>query len=152
VTDNSSPQHLNEERRLLESAAGRNRILVRNKSDLGIPEVQLSTNGDRVSEIRTSAISGEGIGELRAAIIGEIGGPAAVQQESGFVTNLRQRSLLDESLSALSNAEDAVHNRTPHEMLMMDLHSALQPLDAITGQTTNDDILNLIFSTFCIGK
>jgi tRNA modification GTPase len=152
VTDNSSPQHLNEERRLLESAAGRNRILVRNKSDLGIPEVQFSTNGDRVPEIRTSAISGEGIGELRAAILGEIGGPAAVQQESGFVTNLRQRSLIDESLSALSNAEKAVHNRIPHEMLMMDLHSALQPLDAITGQTTTDDILNLIFSTFCIGK
>ena len=152
VTDNSAPQYVDEERRLLEAAEGRKRILVRNKADLGIPETQLSVNGYGLSEVHTSAVSGQGIGELRAAIIGEIGGPAAVQQESGFVTNLRQRKLIDESLSALSKAEHAVHNRIPHEMLMMDLHSALQPLDGITGQTTSDDILNLIFSTFCIGK
>ncbi len=40
----------------------------------------------------------------------------------------------------------------PHEMLLLDLYAALQPLDAITGATTADDILNRIFSTFCIGK
>jgi tRNA modification GTPase len=152
VTDNNSPQHLKEDLRLVEASNNRKRILVLNKSDLGIPEVQLSRNGDRLTEIATSAISGEGIDELRTAIVAEMGGPGAAQQESGFVTNLRQRRLIDESLSALSNAENAVHNRIPHEMLMMDLHSALQPLDAITGQTTTDDILNLIFSTFCIGK
>jgi tRNA modification GTPase len=45
-----------------------------------------------------------------------------------------------------------VRNKTPHEMLLLDLYSALRPLDAITGQTTPDDVLNLIFSTFCIGK
>jgi tRNA modification GTPase len=40
----------------------------------------------------------------------------------------------------------------PHEMLLLDLYNALRPLDAVTGATTTDDILNLIFSTFCIGK
>ena len=40
----------------------------------------------------------------------------------------------------------------PHEMIMLDLYGALRPLDAITGETTTDDILNLIFSSFCIGK
>jgi tRNA U34 5-carboxymethylaminomethyl modifying GTPase MnmE/TrmE len=40
----------------------------------------------------------------------------------------------------------------PHEMLLLDLYSALRPLDEITGATTNDDVLNLIFSRFCIGK
>ena len=49
-------------------------------------------------------------------------------------------------------AVKAVHNRVPHEMLLLDLYSALRPLDEITGATTTDDILNLIFSTFCIGK
>jgi tRNA modification GTPase len=52
----------------------------------------------------------------------------------------------------LSAAETAVANRVPHEMLLLDLYNALRPLDAITGATTTDDILNLIFSTFCIGK
>ena len=40
----------------------------------------------------------------------------------------------------------------PHEMVLLDLYSALRPLDEITGATSNDDILNLIFSRFCIGK
>ena len=40
----------------------------------------------------------------------------------------------------------------PHEMLLLDLYAALRPIDAITGATTADDILNRIFSTFCIGK
>ena len=49
-------------------------------------------------------------------------------------------------------ATAAVANKIPHEMLLLDLYSALRPLDAITGATTTDDILNLIFRTFCIGK
>jgi len=46
----------------------------------------------------------------------------------------------------------AVGNRVPHEMVLLDLYSALRPLDEITGATSSDDILNLIFSRFCIGK
>jgi tRNA modification GTPase len=52
----------------------------------------------------------------------------------------------------LAAAESAVQNQIPHEMLLLDLYGALRPLDEITGATTTDDILNLIFSTFCIGK
>ena len=46
----------------------------------------------------------------------------------------------------------AVPQKIPHEMILLDLYSALRPLDDITGATTADDILNLIFSSFCIGK
>ncbi|HLZ00320.1 MAG TPA: tRNA uridine-5-carboxymethylaminomethyl(34) synthesis GTPase MnmE, partial [Candidatus Angelobacter sp.] len=49
-------------------------------------------------------------------------------------------------------AVKAVQGHIPHEMIMLDLYAALRPLDAITGETTTDDILNLIFSSFCIGK
>jgi tRNA modification GTPase len=52
----------------------------------------------------------------------------------------------------LDAAQDAVTGKVPHEMLLLDLYNALRPLDAITGVTTTDDILNLIFSSFCIGK
>ena len=54
--------------------------------------------------------------------------------------------------AALDAAKRALEEKIPHEMLLLDLYNALRPLDAITGATTNDDILNLIFSTFCIGK
>ena len=53
---------------------------------------------------------------------------------------------------ALDAASSALTAKVPHEMLLLDLYNALRPLDAITGATTTDDILNLIFSTFCIGK
>ncbi len=57
-----------------------------------------------------------------------------------------------DSLTALESAATAVRNRVPHEMILLDLYAALRPLDEITGATSNDDILNLIFSRFCIGK
>jgi tRNA modification GTPase len=57
-----------------------------------------------------------------------------------------------DSITALSDAQSAVETKVPHEMLLMDLYNALRPLDEITGATTTDDILNLIFSRFCIGK
>jgi tRNA modification GTPase len=72
--------------------------------------------------------------------------------ESGFLTNVRHQGLVRDSLAALAAAATAVGNRIPHEMLLLDLYHALRPLDEMTGATTNDDILNLIFSTFCIGK
>ena len=60
--------------------------------------------------------------------------------------------LLDAWRGALDEAAAAVPRKTPHEMVLLDLYSALHPLDDITGATTADDILNLIFSSFCIGK
>jgi tRNA modification GTPase len=60
--------------------------------------------------------------------------------------------LVNDALTALEAAITAVAGRVPHEMLLLDLYGALRPLDEITGVTTTDDILNLIFGTFCIGK
>ena len=81
-----------------------------------------------------------------------MGGETGAQMESGFLTSVRHRGLVRDSLAALDAARFAVENRVPHEMLLLDLYNALRPLDEITGATTTDDILNLIFSTFCIGK
>jgi tRNA modification GTPase len=128
---------------LLESTEGRKRLLVRNKADLG--------GGVAAGFLATSATTGLGIDDLRAGILHQIGDGAGVQ-ESGFLTNARHKGLVEESLRALNAADQAVQNRIPHEMLLLDLYSSLRPLDAITGATTTDDILNRIFSSFCIGK
>ena len=102
---------------------------------------------------RTSAITGAGIDELRAAILEEVAGHSVRgEQETGFLTNIRHQRLVEESLGCLDAACQAVKRSIPHEMIMLDLYGALRPLDAITGETTTDDILNLIFSSFCIGK
>jgi tRNA modification GTPase len=104
-----------------------------------------------LKQVRTSALTGEGISELRATILREVTGEAP-GAESGFLTNARHEGLVRDSLSGLTAGETAVRNQVPHEMLLLDLYSALRPLDEITGATTTDDILNLIFSRFCIGK
>ena len=117
-------------------------ILVGNKSDL--------PRAAELSEelIPVSAITGQGIDDLRRKIV-----PAAArEQESGFITSLRHEQLLRESIEALQQAGKAAELGIPHEMLLLDLYAALRPIDAITGATTADDILNRIFSTFCIGK
>ena len=99
-----------------------------------------------------SALTGQGIAELRRAILDTIAPRGRIEQEGGFITSLRHEQLLRESQEALDQARNATTLGIPHEMLLLDLYAALRPLDAITGATTADDILNRIFSTFCIGK
>ena len=138
-----------EDAELLRQAKNGPIIVVGNKCDLGTSG-QWSVAGGQGT--LTSAITGQGIGELRVEILRHIGGDAGTQAESGFLTNIRHQGLIKDSLVALEAAKIAVAGKIPHEMLLLDLYNALRPLDAITGATTTDDILNLIFSTFCIGK
>jgi tRNA modification GTPase len=140
-------QTLDEQDRALVAKAesqGRH-LLVGNKRDL-VPGQAASI------AIPVSALTGEGIPRLRELILESIAPAGAFEQESGFITSLRHEQLLRESLGYLEKAEGAVEAAIPHEMLLLDLYAALRPIDAITGATTADDILNRIFSTFCIGK
>jgi tRNA modification GTPase len=142
-----------EDVKLLERVRGRSSIVVENKSDLkGLSNAEASPSARVPNRVRTSALTGDGIGELRAAILRQISGEHGAQSEMALLTNARHQNLVSQSLLGLAAASDAVANRIPHEMLLLDLYNALRPLDEITGATTNDDILNLIFSTFCIGK
>ncbi len=136
-----------EDEELLRQVEGRPSMILDNKSDLG--NARSPDPGSRF--VRTSAVTGEGIAELRAELLRHIGGNG-LHAETALLTNLRQAGLVQDSLRALEAAKTAVANKIPHEMLLLDLYNALRPLDAITGATTTDDILNLIFSTFCIGK
>jgi tRNA modification GTPase len=139
-----------EDEELLNQVKERTAIVIENKSDVLSPE--FSPIPVQMARIKTSAVTGEGLNELRGAILREVGGDSARQLESGFLTSLRHQGLVRDSLRGLLAASEAVKNRVPHEMLLLDLYSALRPLDEITGATTTDDILDLIFSTFCIGK
>lgn len=149
VVFDASQAETSEDAELLRQAAARPLIVVRNKIDLGITGQWSVASGQNVC---TSAATGEGIAELRSEILHHIAGASGAQAEPGFVTNIRHQGLIKDSLAALDAAKTAVAGKIPHEMLLLDLYAALRPLDAITGATTTDDILNLIFSTFCIGK
>jgi len=154
VLDASEPR-TKEDDELLAQAEHRPMIVVENKNDSRTEQQKPPTSGKTDQKwsppVFTSALTGEGIAELRMEILKHIGGDGG-NQEAGFLTNVRHAGLIKDSLIALRAARIAVTGKVPHEMLLMDLYNALRPLDAITGATTTDDILNLIFSTFCIGK
>lgn len=130
------------------SIADRPMLVVANKCDLGLITVPLPTPAHLV---RTSAVTGKGIVELRQTIL-EITTKGAPVGETALVTNLRQRQAILDTLAALERADSAVRASIPHEMILVDLYEALSALDRMTGATAADDILRLIFSSFCIGK
>lgn len=156
VVLDASQRPTGEDAELLRQAETRPLILIGNKSDLGIRDQETGLGHLQPAEkwklIPTSAVTGMGIAELRTEILLHIGGEEASHAEAGFLTNIRHQRLIQDSIAALQSANTAVAEKIPHEMLLLDLYNALRPLDAITGATTTDDILNLIFSTFCIGK
>ena len=110
------------------------------------------TSVPQIPFLPVSALTVEGLPALREAIIETLAPRGRLEQEGGFITSLRHAQLLQESCEALAQAQTAASRGIPHEMLLLDLYAALRPIDAITGATTADDILNRIFSTFCIGK
>jgi tRNA modification GTPase len=162
-----------EERRLFAAVEGRAALIAINKCDLmnpGDAEEDAGFNANinpgniegalapeenlrqltAIPSLQTSALTGQGIAELRERILSLATGGAA--PETGMLTNLRQHQAVSTAISALADGARANATSIPHEMLLLDLYRALWALDSLTGQTTPDDILNLIFSTFCIGK
>ena len=142
-------------------------VIASNKSDLpshiSAAEVERQL-GDHAAEnpaaqmtagatvVATSALTGEGLAELSQAIL-NIAAPARVRDAGGeLITNLRHHKLLKTTVHSLDRAQHAAGQRVHHEMLLLDLYDALHSLDAITGATSVDDVLGVIFSTFCVGK
>ena len=137
-------------------------VLALNKSDLPrrmgeaelarLQEEETARGNARFAAVWTSALTGEGVAELKKKILSVAAPARDLDPEGGIITNLRHQQLIQESLVALGRARHAAQERTPHEMLLLDLYDALRPLDTLTGTTYVDDLLGIIFSTFCVGK
>lgn len=134
------------DRALMERAARQGRCVVAgNKCDLP-PAAEPPRDC-----IPVSALTGEGLDELRGRLFDAVA-PGGPEREMGFITSIRHEQHLREALEGAKRARAAAMDHIPHEMLLVELYGALHALDAITGPTTADDILNRIFATFCIGK
>lgn len=143
-----------EERELVEELRGRRLVLVRNKCDLELEGESGEYVTDAVTDVRTvrtSAVTGQGMDALRSALLEMVRG-AGDGSETGMLTTLRHHEAVQGALAGLGKARAAAASGIPHEMVLLDLYESLRALDSLTGETTADDILNRIFSSFCIGK
>lgn len=156
VLDASVPLR-EDERKLIATLEGRRALVVRNKCDLpdwnatDVSRLDAAEEVPAVRGLRASALTGTGIAELREALAETVRNPAG-ESEAGMLTSLRQFEAVEGAREVLGAARRAAAEGIPHEMLLLDLYGALRHLDGLTGQTTAEDILNRIFSTFCIGK
>ncbi len=151
VLDGSSPL-TQEDRAIMAQVHGKKGIMVVNKSDLPnkLPIKELKCLAPSHKVISISAKNCEGINELkktlRSCFLGEHPEPEIV------VTNLRHKTALDKSATSLLEASKSLRREMPPEMVAVDLQDANQYLGEVTGIITNNDILERVFSQFCIGK
>lgn len=151
VVDGSRPFD-NEDILIMRAVMGRTFILVRNKSDLP-PVAQIPGELGAANTVTISAGSGEGIEQLREAIFSLfIRGAALDGREFTALSQVRHRDALERAKRHLQSFLQAFPAETALEFVALDLRDALTALGEVTGETTPDDILDQIFSRFCIGK
>jgi tRNA modification GTPase len=153
VLDGSVPMDA-EDRRLLESAKGKALVAVVNKADLP-PRLDPGALAEIVAGgrmVRTSALTGEGLEELRDAIRETVLKQGLEAREGVLITRLRHRAALVRAKDSLDQVLASVERRMPAECIAVDLRGAVNAIGEIIGETTTDDILDRIFKEFCIGK
>jgi tRNA modification GTPase len=158
VVDASCPLHQTD-RSLWHELDGRRVIMVLNKTDLSIqlaqPELErlLRESGLQAMPIvRVSALTGLGLEDLRKSIVSRWAPSSLETNESAAVTRLRHAEALTRARVALQHAQQAVADAAPPECLAMDLRAASDALGELTGAITTEEVLDRIFSEFCIGK
>ena len=140
-----------EDRILIDQAAAGKHVIAMNKIDLPRATDPCSSV-DQTACVAISAKTGAGIDGLRAAIRSQLVGAGAEATEGVTVTNVRHHAALDRAGEALTQARASVAAAMAHECVAVDLRAAADALGEITGVITTDEILEQIFSTFCVGK
>ena len=141
-----------EDKALLSTIRKQPFFLVINKIDLDQKLTQKQLPPLKEPIVRVSSLTGDGIGSLKALLLGELADHSALEQDGAFLSNFRQKQQVEEALKATKGSLRSFKQEMPHEVFLIDLHRALKSLNGLTGETTIEDILGNIFSTFCIGK
>jgi tRNA modification GTPase len=143
-----------EDHQIFEKIEDKPLIIVINKKDLEDPvrRTQLPPEWGLPKLARISALNGEGLESLEEAIFNFVTEHGHGLLNSDFAPNLRQKTLIQKSLLAAKAAVQSVEREDPVELTALDLDECLAGLDEVLGRTLKEDILDRIFSDFCIGK
>ena len=139
---------------LLQIANSHRTILILNKIDLPtiLQPQALTDHCPKARVVQTAITEGKGIEALKTAIQEELLGAEFVMGESPIVTNARHQDALRRAQEALDNVIASLENEMPPDLVSVDLRISLDALGDIVGKTTTEDILDRIFSQFCVGK
>lgn len=151
----------NEDRKIFRETEDLNRLIVVNKSDLSFGnarnenqifnDINVEPGIQNSVSINISAKTGEGLDDLRRAIVEPFG--ARDTNDAGFlISDARHNDLLRRAVSEIESSCRLIDERRSEEIILIGLHNAIRFLGEITGETTTEDVLTRIFSTFCIGK
>jgi tRNA modification GTPase len=151
VVIDGSVELLPEDTAILSQAVPFRHIVAVNKCDLLNEPGAVNGLRDVSSVVHLSALTGEGLEKLTAAIL-EAFGNVDSEEIGLLVTDSRHYDLLRRAESSLLQSLEAISEAASEELVLVGLHNALQFLGEITGETTTEDILAEIFTTFCIGK
>ena len=137
-----------DDRELLAETISSPRVVVANKSDL---RWAWKASDLDVGVVRVSALTSEGVGELRDEIA-RVTQASPEKRETPAITNARHVNLLTQARAALRRAADAAGAGVPEEFVLADVHEARACLEEVTGRKAPDAVVHAIFDRFCIGK
>lgn len=149
-----SRKYREEQTEFFNSIITKNKMMIINKKDL--PQ-EIDCDGFCLkvrgfSVIKTSALTGEGLGELKKTMVSVVLKKNIDTSASGIVVTVRQNIILYRALEILERTIDSLGQGASHELVAIDLRSVIDAIGEVTGEVMTDDILDIIFSEFCIGK
>ena len=151
VIDSGEPLHATDEQRLA-AGGGRRRIVVLNKVDLPGRLPAESVRGLGEGQVRISCTTGQGIEELKDAIKSLFWSGAVTNESLQVMINARHQDALRRARTAARQTSDALRAGEHLDLAAMDLRIAVNAVGEVVGKTTTEDILDSIFSQFCLGK
>ncbi len=149
-----SEQLTADDRDLLEKVCDKPAIIILNKSDLN-PRISESLILELVPKariIRTSAANDIGLSTLEEAIEEAVNHNTVHNSGYSFVTNVRHQSILEETMVLLDDVQKGILENQPYDLIEMDLRGIFDLLGKITGETVSEDLIESVFSQFCLGK
>lgn len=143
-----------EDRKLLGALNERPAVVIINKADLParLDEREIAALAPGKQILRISVVKNEGINDLEEYIASMVYQGAVSGNEGAIVTNIRHQYALNRARESLSDLLCTVDNHMPIDCMVVDLRAAWEALGEITGDTVGEDIIDQIFTTFCIGK
>jgi tRNA modification GTPase len=153
LLDGSAP-FTGDDRQILEENRNRNVVIAINKSDLPrvLEAVPLPGEGITTKPLWISAKTGEGVDAFQDAVHAALGRSTGESCTDTVITSLRHKIALERAFASLRTAEQGLSGGLSPEFIAFDLREALGTLGEVTGQSITEEVLDRIFSTFCIGK